>query len=483
MSTSPLAESTPRSPKQVKTWIWLALAMVMVVLLLSALIGAWQYSASLRVDAELAKIRQLGEPASVRELETFYSIADGEQNVTSLWLAGFEGLDDKDAYVLAGALPWVGTGDETKVPQPGEPWAELASAEAYLKKFESQLGNLHAAARAGGKARYATDFSKGIAMLLPHVQKLRGAYRLLMLEATCRAQRGDAHGAAIAIDTMLKLAASLEGEPILISNLVRIACNGMARQQLSQLLPQVEFAELDLAMLQDDLARIDDLAVFRRAILGERVLGLTVFSQDGPADALGNDAPPGAYLSITRRADCACYLNLMGKYVAATKLPWPKMVLGLDQAELDLKSIIGQGGVMGKMKYPLTALLVPALRAAANSTGTSLSQNRAATSALAVQRFRLRQGRLPTTWQELVPEFLSEVPVNPVDGLPLVLTVKDDECLVQIADGPNGNFGAPGSPIRPASAPRKLEFRIRVHPGARQASEPDATPPPSQPSD
>ncbi len=41
------------------------------------------------------------------------------------------------------------------------------------------------------------------------------------------------------------------------------------------------------------------------------------------------------------------------------------------------------------------------------------------TTALAVERFRLDRGRLPGQLQELTPQFLEAIPMDPFDGAPL----------------------------------------------------------------
>ena len=46
--------------------------------------------------------------------------------------------------------------------------------------------------------------------------------------------------------------------------------------------------------------------------------------------------------------------------------------------------------------------------------------------ALAVERYRLEHGRLPTQLEELVPTYLTAVPVDPVDGQPLRYRHEDE---------------------------------------------------------
>jgi hypothetical protein len=50
---------------------------------------------------------------------------------------------------------------------------------------------------------------------------------------------------------------------------------------------------------------------------------------------------------------------------------------------------------------------------------TALARLRAAQVAVAVERFRVTIGRIPTALSELVPQFLASVPVDPFDGNPV----------------------------------------------------------------
>ena len=45
-----------------------------------------------------------------------------------------------------------------------------------------------------------------------------------------------------------------------------------------------------------------------------------------------------------------------------------------------------------------------------------MAELRSAGTALAVERYRLANGRLPATLQDLVPTFIASVPVDPFDG-------------------------------------------------------------------
>jgi hypothetical protein len=69
--------------------------------------------------------------------------------------------------------------------------------------------------------------------------------------------------------------------------------------------------------------------------------------------------------------------------------------------------------------YILSMMLLPALDSAIFREASELSQIRSTQAALAVEHFRLAHGQLPENLDELVPQFLPTVPIDPFDGRPL----------------------------------------------------------------
>jgi hypothetical protein len=67
-----------------------------------------------------------------------------------------------------------------------------------------------------------------------------------------------------------------------------------------------------------------------------------------------------------------------------------------------------------------------------------VSVRRVTNAALAAALFRQDRGRLPERPEELVPEYLSEVPVDLTTGRALGWKSTDDSLIVFAADGPNG---------------------------------------------
>jgi len=439
----------------------LLMSMVALVMLVGALLYSWRAAGMRRAERELASIRERGQPASADDMNAFYETPAASQDCTRIWIAALQPLEGP-AYILAAEkLPIVGMGPE--IPPPGTSWPQQAAVEQFLEQYKSSMEQLHEAADRGGAARFDLDFHDGISMLLGHVQAARGGARMLALEAQVRAHRGDAAGAADSLDAMFKLGVSLENEPILISQLVKLALDGVAREQLQSLLPHVEFADEDLQRLQANLRHIDYDRALHRALLGERVCGVVAFNYPGEFGG-GNLA-----WKITQGEDLATYLTFMGRMADAAEQPWPTVQDEAAAVNDEVKSLLGGG--LARFRYTMTANLLPAINAAVTAAARGGSQNDAADAALAVELFRRRHGRLPADLNELAPEFLPEVPLDRIDGRPLRFVVRDGECAIYSV-GENGvDDGGSIDFVTGAGAPADWGFRLSIPAAGEGASE------------
>ncbi len=420
---------------------------VPAVLMLVGCLGllTWRVGSGRRVDAMLAEIQARGEPISAADLEKYYALPEGTTDVTDLWLSALTPLDGDTFRQDAGQLPIVGT-SEIEIPPPGEPWAQLEDVEALLAKYSDTMQRLHEAADKGGAARYDLDFGQGFAMLLEHVQSLRSGARMLSLEAHVRAHRGDAHGAADSIHAASVLGSSLEQEPVIISQLVRIAVYGISSDLCRSLLPHVEFSDEDLHRMSDDFRTTRFNGGFRRSLTGERVMGIQGIKNPAADTVVGQELPPvaGPMLSLNSSDDLAQYLIFTERMIEAAEKPIPQAQKEFDLIEKDLRALAGTP--VKKFRYVLTLLLLPATGAALDAAARGNATNDAAVTAIAIERYRRKHGQIPDELAQLVPEFLPQVPIDPFDGKPLRYVVRDDEYLLYcvgrdgVDDGGEGEF-------------------------------------------
>lgn len=374
-----------------------------------------------QIRAELARIGAAGEAVTVEDLAAMYRVPPAEQDATTLWLDAIAPLEGPAYGAACGGLSIVGSEDEP--PLPGQPWPDRAAAERFLRQQAPSLRLLHKAAAMGGAARHPDEFREGWTMLTPHLRRLRAAARLLQLEASVHAHQGDARRVAASYDALFALGRSLEKEPNVVSQLVRVAIDGMTTSHLERLLPLVDFSDAEMVHLQQELRAARYERAFNRALQGDRVAAIQFFEESGASGVV--HLWYKEWVVATRR-EYLSYLRLMRETMIAARDPWPE---GLREAT----RLSNHGPKEREVR-----LLGVSASNVANTLGLDNSPawfttfarytawNRAVDAAVAIQRFQRRCGRLPDDLKELTPEFLPAVPEDPFDGKPLRYVVRDD---------------------------------------------------------
>ncbi|HWB12076.1 MAG TPA: hypothetical protein VG826_22815 [Pirellulales bacterium] len=449
-------EHFPSPPMRIRPGVILLVVVGGFALLFTVVLaGAWLASHR-RLAAELERIRAAGEPASAEDLEAFYKAPPAGRDTTELWLAALAPLDKAEFQAAAKDLPFVGEGPDA-IPFPGEPWPQLDPAEQFLSRYVLSLDKMHQASREGGRARFPTRFADGIATRLPHVQQLRAAVRLLQLETAVAAHRGRLDDTTEAVLAMFAAARSLEQEPILVSQFVRMAFTGIARGRVVWLLSAGVLNDSHLKRLDTELSATDYENSFRRALLGERSIGIQTFTDPEP---LGSEAPR-LPLGLMASSDETLYLQIMREMIAAGELRGSERIRALDQVDTQLKTLAGE--TTAKFRYPMTLLLVPALSASAEATSRNEADRDATRVAIAIERFRLREGRLPSTTDELVPAYLEELPNDPFVGGSSKLKYRVDAAEYRVysvgSDGVDD-----GGVSEPPGSPADIVVRVRIKP-------------------
>jgi hypothetical protein len=268
-----------------------------------------------------------------------------------------------------------------------------------------------------------------IAMTLPHLDKCRSVVSLLQYDAYLSVFEKNPNRGIDAARAALAVARAIGDEPLLISQLVRIACATVAAQTALQVLAWSEPTE-GLAELQAELLAEADAGHFRIGIRGERAVMDRVFRgfADGtiPAEhwfAYANIKDPGPQHYAAFRTykallpgDHAKALEILSKYVEASKLPPHEQLAALKQVPIPK-------GPPDDFRYVMTRLLVPACEKVAQAGLRCRADLLSAATAVACERFRLKHNRWPFNFEELIPAFLPAMPQNPFVGARLAYRV------------------------------------------------------------
>ncbi len=158
----------------------------------------------------------------------------------------------------------------------GKPAADILQA---LEKFEATMAELTQSAMKRPLCRFDIKYEAHFASLLPHLGPLRNFVKNFALRALAHLGNDDPESALSDIRMCLFLAESIKDEPLLISQLVRIANLQISLQPIWEGLKEEKWNAEQLADLKKQLADIDLLEGYRISILGERDLANLAIEQ------------------------------------------------------------------------------------------------------------------------------------------------------------------------------------------------------------
>ncbi|MDP7052386.1 MAG: hypothetical protein QF600_10705, partial [Verrucomicrobiota bacterium] len=162
--------------------------------------------------------------------------------------------------------------EEKGWPHPKKSAKPAADILQALGKFEATMTELTQAARERPLCRYDIKYEAHFAALLPHLSPLRNFVKSFTLRALAHQANDNPEAALADVRMCFFLTESIRDEPMLISQLVRIASLKIALQPVWEGLKQEKWSAGQLADIEKLLAGIDLLEGYRISILGERDL-------------------------------------------------------------------------------------------------------------------------------------------------------------------------------------------------------------------
>ncbi len=345
-----------------------------------------------RLQSKINALRAEGLPVDNASLKKYYDEQTDPQD-TPRWLAALKTLSSDAFEKSAKGVPLFDAQAEHDAPLPSQPWA--AEAETATREFLTQWKELHQEiqelALRAQPVQFPIEFDS-IDTPLAHLNEMRQAIRLLHLRGKVALRDGDSKATRQTVMAMWGGSKILSSDPLLISQLVATAFDGMAMDLLkdglkSGVLQSSELQEL-LPML---LAQTEIDAAWRSAVIGERALALPAF--EDTVRAVGVSVPG-------RAQDTLLYLEIIQK---AIELPTEDLDEFRNSAKLletDLKNRV-MGNWLTVFDSIMTGTLTPALHASASAFTRRALQHRLAAVAIGLRLFEQQHSRFPQTLQEL----------------------------------------------------------------------------------
>jgi hypothetical protein len=365
-------------------------------------------------EQKLDQIRAAGYPATCAELDEWYSIPVGAENAADVFIDALRYLPNwdrkkRDNLFFVGRAPLPGLNE----PISGDIKKQISE---LLEDNKQSFELLEKAVRIEN-CRFPVDLSAGYSALMPYLSEIRDAARILCLQAVYYAEEKKSQKALESIETALGVANLLSNEPVLISQLVSIACKNAAVDALEFALNRADFNDSQLIGLEKLLADSEDILSVQRGLVGERCLGIEMFNlphlripvhtsrRFSFTDAIGL----AMYrLSGMSDMDRLIYIDFMSDAIEASGLPLHQRKKVFDALESKINKLPKFHIVLQQVSPSLYGMLRREL--------TGMADIRVARACVAARRFYLERGRYPDRVSELVGDFLPAVPKDPFDG-------------------------------------------------------------------
>lgn len=432
--------------------------MIISVVVVAGLLGAfgiYRAALSYAIQQRQAELRDAGVLMTREEINDSYVLPPAGQNAADIYLRAFAARQEPPQPVMDLLPPFSGT---AKYPGPTEPYTEamLAAMREYLA-INREERELLREASAFEQSRYPIDMTQVNSQRFVHLGGTRKSSHLLSLNMRLATEDGDNAAVADAFVDMLSIARSLEDEPTLVSHLVRISIVSMAVDEMLAAINRTSLNDEALQQSQVALAELDmGLAPMRIAMRGETAMCDSYF--DLPADSpdldylMSSKATRVAYRVAGLAAfDRLAYLNLAELRDQAFNGPTHELPKSFDEIEARRANVAGY--------CILTQVLLAAIDGAARTTLDRIARYRALRIIIAVERFRLAEGRVPDSLVELIPTYLDAVPVDPYVEAPMSYTHSGSSYIVYSV-GRNGKDDGAISAVDGDYVPLDVELHV-----------------------
>lgn len=278
----------------------------------------------------------------------------------------------------------------------------------YLRRSEGALYYLRQAAELEA-SRYPVDFSAGANALLPHLAKLRSVERYLSVCALLEANRGNSDKALEPVRISFALSRSLQPEPCLVSQTVRVKVIMGSLQALEQVLNRVPLTAGQMSKIEECLQKLESIELsgtnFFRGLVGDRLVAPGFYKLDTETQKSlirlllpGTNTEQAFQVSGESSVIDADKAFADGLFVSTLKL-WQKPIA--ERVKTVLDETAKQADKAFENRFVVSFVYARRISDAAKTEIRSVASLRIALTAIALERFRLMYGRYPESVEQI----------------------------------------------------------------------------------
>jgi len=299
-------------------------------------------------------------------------------------------------------------------------------------------------------------------------------------------------------------------EPVLVSQMIRIAITQSALSTTWETLQAPGWDEPRLTALQRDLEQMSFIDGLEMSFEAERAFGQARMTKlrnssfaemssmlspilSSPQSSVGYSGPPlldglsravmstwqnkvipAAYRASSINEDELFQLKTYTKTLDAVRLlkqghPWPEVATALTNATHEMEETLRKDA-FGRLIVSRAA--IPNFERAVLIEAQTETRRNLAIAAIAIKRFQLTHGTAPPSLAALAPQFLATVPVDPMSSKPLCYHSNPDGSFALYSTGQDGvDDGGDATPPKTGGKPGLWEGRDAVWPMAATPEE------------
>lgn len=388
------------------------LSLLLLVAITVGWLSARNAAARKQVDDLVEQMRAQGLPYDNASLSAYRDRMTSTKDLTE-WLQVLTTVESDEFRQSSKDLyPW----DDAEAPLPGDPWPEQEDAQAFLEQWQELLQRAQRLAQADVKRRTPLN-TDGIHTILDWETKVRQLARLFQLQAAEAIYRRDSAATRDALLSLLGSARSVEGQPIIVGQLIAVAAESIAIEQLQRAL---EFNVLNAEDLKRVRERLEQRTAWQTfwqlGIAGERALLLPAFVDTDRY--LGEDARPFSLPLPWRARDELSFLQLTNR---SAELPTEDLAKFRDANQAlneELGQLFRKGNWTTHFDNMITNLVLPAYGAYGEALVQREMRCRLAVLAIGVREYQAKFGKLPDALEDLSQIGIDATKLTPPGGKP-----------------------------------------------------------------
>ncbi|MGB8352556.1 MAG: hypothetical protein WCD79_01580 [Chthoniobacteraceae bacterium] len=334
------------------------------------------------------------------------------------------------------------------LPDMTHPQSAADDVLAVLGRFNPQIAELRDAATTHPLSRFPLKYEEGLSMELPHYTAIQAVTSFIALRATAELDLKHSDDAFADVQFGFRLVESIQGEPLLISGLVRIAMMAVLMQPIWEGIATHQWTDSQLGWLQKRTGRADFLSDYSLAMRAERGSANWMWDElrndpkwlAGMVELEGFGGTDGRYLYVWKYAlsgsmyQSQVFLNRFMQEDMLSIFDLKNRTVDLHQAA-KMREMLDWVRKSHSPYMLMPKIMLPVYETIPEKFAQYQSYSNEAAIACAIERFRIAHNALPATLDDL---HIPALPHDIITGQPLHYRVTGPDDYILYSVGWNG---------------------------------------------